>query len=93
MLLAQTTEELDRGRYLYHEHCIDCHGATGKGDGANLRFCRLDQAILFLPPRPPRQTKNCCELSPRASHAPRCRPGKTCCPLMTSRRYFNTSAR
>ena len=43
VLLAQTTEELDRGRYLYHEHCVDCHGATGKGDGSK---------SPFLSPRP-----------------------------------------
>jgi cytochrome c553 len=34
VLLAQTTEGLDRGRNVYQEHCIDCHGATGKGDGS-----------------------------------------------------------
>jgi mono/diheme cytochrome c family protein len=43
VLLGQTTEGLDRGRSLYHEHCIDCHGATGKGDGSK---------SPFLSPRP-----------------------------------------
>ena len=43
VLLAQTTEVLDRGRDLYQAHCIDCHGPTGKGDG---------NKSPFLSPRP-----------------------------------------
>jgi mono/diheme cytochrome c family protein len=43
VLLAQTTEALDRGRNIYQEHCLDCHGVTGKGDGSK---------SPFLSPRP-----------------------------------------
>lgn len=43
LLLAQPTEEPDRGQAIYHEHCMDCHGEAGKGDGAK---------APFLSPRP-----------------------------------------
>lgn len=43
VLLAQPTEGLQRGQTLYREHCMDCHGSTGKGDGPS---------APFLSPRP-----------------------------------------
>jgi cytochrome c553 len=43
LLLANSSEELDRGRAIYREHCMDCHGETGKGDGVK---------APFLSPRP-----------------------------------------
>lgn len=43
LLLAQTSEGLDRGQAIYTEHCMDCHGAAGKGDGVK---------APFLSPRP-----------------------------------------
>ena len=43
LVLAQTTEALDRGRNIYRERCLECHGASGKGDGVK---------ASFLSPRP-----------------------------------------
>lgn len=43
LLLAQPSEGLDRGHTIYREHCMECHGATGKGDGPK---------APFLSPRP-----------------------------------------
>ncbi|MBI4000492.1 MAG: cytochrome c [Nitrospira defluvii] len=43
LVLAQTTAGLDRGQSIYREHCMECHGATGKGDGVK---------APFLSPRP-----------------------------------------
>ncbi|WHZ24009.1 MAG: hypothetical protein OJF47_003121 [Nitrospira sp.] len=43
LLLAQPSEPLDRGQAIYLEHCMDCHGAAGKGDGVK---------APFLSPRP-----------------------------------------
>jgi mono/diheme cytochrome c family protein len=43
LLLAQTSDVLDRGQVIYTEHCMDCHGADGKGDGVK---------APFLSPRP-----------------------------------------
>ena len=40
---AQTSEGLDRGQAIYREYCMECHGATGKGDGVK---------APFLSPRP-----------------------------------------
>jgi mono/diheme cytochrome c family protein len=42
-LLAQPSEGLNRGLTIYREHCMECHGATGKGDGPK---------APFLSPRP-----------------------------------------
>lgn len=42
-LLAQPTDGLPRGQTLYREHCMNCHGTTGKGDGPK---------APFLSPRP-----------------------------------------
>ena len=42
-LLAQSSEGLDRGQAIYRDQCMECHGATGKGDGAK---------APFLSPRP-----------------------------------------
>ena len=41
--LAQTAEALDRGQSIYRQHCMECHGASGKGDGVK---------APFLSPRP-----------------------------------------
>ncbi len=43
LVLAQPSAGLDRGQAIYREHCMECHGATGKGDGAK---------APFLSPRP-----------------------------------------
>jgi mono/diheme cytochrome c family protein len=43
VLLAQPSEGLQRGQIIYREHCMDCHGTTGKGDGPK---------APFLSPRP-----------------------------------------
>ena len=43
LLVAHTTEGHERGHSLYREHCMNCHGATGKGDGVK---------APFLSPRP-----------------------------------------
>ena len=43
LVFAQTSEGLDRGQGIYREHCMECHGATGKGDGVK---------APFLSPRP-----------------------------------------
>lgn len=44
VLLAQPSSEgLQRGQTIYREHCMDCHGTTGKGDGPK---------APFLSPRP-----------------------------------------
>lgn len=43
VLLAQTAEGLQRGQTIYREHCMECHGANGKGDGPK---------APFLSPRP-----------------------------------------
>jgi mono/diheme cytochrome c family protein len=43
ILLAQTSEGLQRGQTIFREHCMDCHGTTGKGDGPK---------APFLSPRP-----------------------------------------
>ncbi len=43
LLLAQPSEGLNRGLTIYREHCMECHGATGKGDGPK---------APFLSPRP-----------------------------------------
>jgi mono/diheme cytochrome c family protein len=43
LLLAQPTEGPDRGQAIYREHCMDCHGEAGKGDGVK---------APFLSPRP-----------------------------------------
>ena len=43
VLLAQPAEGLQRGQTIYREHCMDCHGANGKGDGPK---------APFLSPRP-----------------------------------------
>jgi mono/diheme cytochrome c family protein len=40
---AQTSEEPDRGQSIYRQHCMDCHGASGRGDGIK---------APFLSPRP-----------------------------------------
>lgn len=43
LVLAQTSEEPDRGQSIYRQHCMDCHGASGRGDGIK---------APFLSPRP-----------------------------------------
>ncbi|MGC3973923.1 MAG: cytochrome c [Nitrospira sp.] len=43
VLLAQSSDGLQRGQTLYREHCMDCHGTAGKGDGPK---------APFLSPRP-----------------------------------------
>ena len=43
LVLAQPSDGLQRGQTLYREHCMDCHGTTGKGDGPK---------APFLSPRP-----------------------------------------
>lgn len=43
VLLAQSSEGIQRGQTIYREHCMDCHGSTGKGDGPK---------APFLSPRP-----------------------------------------
>ncbi|MCS6290168.1 MAG: cytochrome c [Nitrospira sp.] len=43
VLLAQPSENLDHGQAIYRQHCMECHGTTGKGDGAK---------APFLSPRP-----------------------------------------
>ena len=43
VLLPQPSEGLDRGRTIYREHCMECHGPAGKGDGPK---------APFLSPRP-----------------------------------------
>jgi len=43
VLLAQPSETLDHGQAIYREHCLECHGTTGKGDGVK---------APFLSPRP-----------------------------------------
>lgn len=43
ILLAQPSDGLQRGQSLYREHCMDCHGTAGKGDGPK---------APFLSPRP-----------------------------------------
>jgi len=43
VLLAQSSESLDLGQAIYRQHCMECHGSTGKGDGAK---------APFLSPRP-----------------------------------------
>lgn len=43
LVLAQQAGESDRGQAIYREHCMDCHGEAGKGDGAK---------APFLSPRP-----------------------------------------
>ena len=43
VLLAQPSETLDHGQAIYREHCMECHGTTGKGDGVK---------APFLSPRP-----------------------------------------
>jgi mono/diheme cytochrome c family protein len=41
--LAQTEEVPDRGQSIYRQYCLECHGASGRGDGAK---------APFLSPRP-----------------------------------------
>lgn len=43
LLMAQPSDVLDRGQRIYREHCMECHGETGKGDGPK---------APFLSPRP-----------------------------------------
>lgn len=43
LLLAQSSDGLDHGQAVYHKHCLECHGAAGKGDGVR---------APFLSPRP-----------------------------------------
>lgn len=43
VLLAQPSGTLDRGHTVYREHCVECHGEGGKGDGPK---------APFLSPRP-----------------------------------------
>ena len=43
LVLAQSSDRLDRGQSVYREHCMECHGPTGKGDGVR---------APFLSPRP-----------------------------------------
>ncbi len=43
LLMAQPSDVLDRGQTIYREHCLECHGETGKGDGPK---------APFLSPRP-----------------------------------------
>lgn len=43
LLLAQPSDVLDHGHTIYREHCLECHGETGKGDGPK---------APFLSPRP-----------------------------------------
>ena len=43
VLLAQPAEDLNHGQAIYRQHCIECHGAGGKGDGVK---------APFLSPRP-----------------------------------------
>lgn len=43
LLLAQPSDVLDHGHTIYREHCMECHGETGKGDGPK---------APFLSPRP-----------------------------------------
>jgi len=43
VLLAQPSDTLDRGHTIYQEHCLECHGESGKGDGPK---------APFLSPRP-----------------------------------------
>ena len=51
---------VDRGRQIYKEYCMQCHGATGRGDGpaasgldpkpaihANMQFAKLPQDYLY----------------------------------------------
>lgn len=41
--MAQPSDVLNRGQLIYREHCMECHGETGKGDGPR---------APFLSPRP-----------------------------------------
>ncbi len=43
LLMAQPSDVLDRGQIIYREHCMECHGESGKGDGPK---------APFLSPRP-----------------------------------------
>ena len=43
LTLTQTTEMPDRGQSIYRQHCMECHGASGRGDGVK---------APFLSPRP-----------------------------------------
>ena len=43
LLMAQPSDVLDRGQLIYREHCMECHGEAGKGDGPK---------APFLSPRP-----------------------------------------
>ncbi len=43
VLLAQPSDNLDHGQAIYRQHCMECHGATGRGDGVK---------APFLSPRP-----------------------------------------
>ena len=33
-----TSENIERGRHLYFQHCATCHGERGKGDGPSARL-------------------------------------------------------
>ena len=43
LLMAQPSDVHDRGQIIYREHCMECHGESGKGDGPK---------APFLSPRP-----------------------------------------
>jgi mono/diheme cytochrome c family protein len=43
LALAQTAEGPERGQSIFRQHCMECHGASGRGDGVK---------APFLSPRP-----------------------------------------
>ncbi len=44
--IAQEAELIDRGRFLYRVHCLNCHGDAGKGDGPLAEVMKIQPSDL-----------------------------------------------
>lgn len=44
-----TAESIAHGKELYIEHCLDCHGATGAGDGEGAELLGIELESLSDP--------------------------------------------
>jgi len=45
---SSDAQKTDVGKYEYDSHCAECHGLSGKGDGAYVRLLRSDTVLPNL---------------------------------------------
>jgi mono/diheme cytochrome c family protein len=46
---SATTESVSRGRKVYEQNCLNCHGPTGKGDGQQVKDLKNDNGTPARP--------------------------------------------